>query len=452
MKFPKIRRRLNVWQYLAIGYLVVILTGSILLTLPFASKEGLTSYIDALFTSVSATCVTGLTPFETNVHWTVFGQVVILLLIQTGGLGFMTIVSVLLLLVKRGLGQYERRAVIQSVGGGQLAGVKRLTRRILIGTAIFEFLGAVFLSIRFIPDLGTGRGIYYALFHSVSAFCNAGFDLFGGTGLGAGSLSYYATDPLVVLPVVVLILVGGFGFCVWGDVVDCRFNPKKFQFYTKAILAVNFGLLLFSTACFLGFEWHNPTYTGYNFGQKLLLSLFNSTTARTAGFWTTDPSSLSAGGYFLTVILMFIGGCSGSTAGGVKVGTVTVIVMGMVAAFRGKKDITIGKRRVDSTLLGQALAIFVSYLTLVILATLMICAIEPGDAETFRCALFETVSALGTVGLSMSYTATLTVASKLILIFLMYAGRVGVLTLAFALSRKRDTAEVRRPVDNFFIG
>ncbi len=461
MGFRKLKNKMNVWRYLALGYFLVVFAGSILLVLPFAAKDGGTSYVDALFTSVSAACVTGLVPFDTNVHWNGFGQAVILILIQLGGLGFMTFVSILLLIVRRNIGQYERRAVLQTVGGS-IESVKGLVKRIVIGTACFEFLGACLLSIRFVPDFGVGKGIWYAVFHAVSAFCNAGFDLMGGTACaGMGSLSYYWNDPLVVLTLCGLIIFGGLGFCVWGDVLDCRFRPKKFQFYTRVILTVNAILLVVGTLLFLGFEWGNPHCTG-NFGDKLLAALFNATTARTAGFWTTDPTYLSDSGYLLMLVLMFIGGCSGSTAGGIKVGTFAVIVMGMLAAFGNKKDITIGKRRIDNKLLGQALAIFTAYLFLILTATTLICAIEPdvliidgvaaAGPDTVSRTLFEVVSALGTVGLSMGFTSTLTVWSKLILILLMYLGRVGVLTFAFALAKKRDASEIRRPIDTFFIG
>ncbi len=446
----KLRGKMNVWRYLVLGYFTVVAAGCILLLLPFASKEGATPFIDALFTSVSAACVTGLTPFDTGVHWSGFGQAVILALIQLGGLGFMTFVSVLFLMIGRGFGLYERRAVLQTVGG-TLSSVKRLIRRIFLGTLLFEGMGAALLSIRFIPDFGA-IGIWFAVFHSVSAFCNAGFDVLGGTFAGTGSLTYYATDPLVVLTLSVLIIVGGLGFCVWGDVLDCRLNPKKFQFYTKVILVVNTVLIVGGTLLFLLFERNNPTYAGYNFGELLLCALFNSVTPRTAGFCTTDPSSLSGSGYLLTVVLMFIGGSSGSTAGGIKVGTFTVIVMGMISALRSRSDINIGKRRIDMRLLVQALAIFAAYLTLVLCSTLIICTAEPASEGLFSRVLFETVSAVGTVGLSMSLTATLHWWSKLIIILLMFAGRVGVLTLAYAFRRRRNTPEVRRPIDAFYIG
>ncbi len=442
-------KKLSVWRYLVLGYLAIILAGSILLILPFATKDGQsTSYLNALFTSVSATCVTGLVPYDTGIHWTGFGQAVILVLIQIGGLGFTTFVSILLLMRGKGIGVYERKIMKESYGEG-MHGAVTLIKRIVIGSLCIEIAGAGLLSIRFVADFGT-IGVWYAFFHAVSAFCNAGFDLMGGAfGQEFVSLTHYAGDPLVSIVVPVLILLGGLGFCVWGDVIDCKFNFKKFRLFTKVVLVVSFVLVFGGTALFLLFERNNPSYAGYNFGQKLLCAFFNSTTARTAGFSTTDPSTLSGSGYLLTVVLMFIGGSSGSTAGGIKISTFAVIVMGMFASFRGRKDVNIGKKRLDSSLLGQALAIFVSYLTLVIFSTLIICTVESCG---FLPVLFETVSALGTVGLSMSLTQTLSWASKIILMILMYTGRVGILTLVFALGRKRSSDAVRKPEESLFIG
>lgn len=454
----KFKFKLSVWQVLALGYLICILVGSALLSLPFASKDGHSAgYLNALFVSTSATCVTGLTPVDTATQWSTFGQIVILILIQLGGLGFMTFVSVLFQIFKRGMGLYGRTLVMMSAGDKKYNGIARLIRRIIIGTVIIELTGACLLSIRFIQDYGALKGIYYGIWHSVSAFCNAGFDV---VGVGGTSLSAYATDPLVTLTICALIVLGGLGFCVWGDVLDCKCNPKKFQLNTKIVLLVTAILLVLSTGLFLGFEWNNPAYSEYNFGQKLLLSIFNATTPRTAGFFTTAPANLSESGYLLTVILMFIGGSSGSTAGGIKVGTFAVIIMGMLTVFRGRKDINIGKKRIDSALVSQALAIFAAFLMLVMVATLIICAVEQPLLDgkcTFKDALFECVSALGTSGLSASkefgsLTPHLSIVSKLILILLMYAGRVGILTLALALGKKRKVDNIRRPLDSLMIG
>lgn len=447
----KIKRRMSIWQSLAVGYFLIVLVGGFFLTLPISSADGAwTPFIDALFTATSATCVTGLTPVVTGVHWNAFGQVVILLLIQIGGLGFTTLVSILFMAIgRRSFGLYERTAMAQSVGESRLTGIKTLVKRILIGTLIFEFAGALLLMIRFIPDFGE-IGVWYAFFHAISAFCNAGFDIIG---LQGQSLSDYARDPLVSLVICILIIIGGLGFCVWGNVADCKCNPKKFQFYTKLALIGTGVLLVAGTFLFLLFEWDNPNYEGYTFGEKLLCSFFNSVTARTAGFFTTPPESLSNSGCLLMIILMYIGACSGSTGGGVKVSTFTVIIMGMISVMRGKKDITIGRRRIDHSVLSQALAVFVAYLVLTVSATLLINAIEPDAVAAFDAVSFETVSAIGTVGLSMALTPLLSPVSKIIIIILMYLGRVGILTFAFALKRrKKAEAAVRRPIDTVFIG
>lgn len=439
--------RLSAWQFLALGYLTVILLGSVLLVLPFATAEGnSTGYLDALFTATSATCVTGLAPFDTGTHWSLFGQIVILVLVQTGGLGFMTFVSSVFFIFKRGMGLESRHALMTSAGSVKYQGISHLVRRIFIGSALFEFAGAAILAIRFIPQFGLSDGIYFSVWHSISAFCNAGFDLMGK--YGGQSLSAYATDPLVNLTVCALIILGGLGFVVWGDVIDCRFKYKKFQLNTRVIIIMSAILIVVSTTLFTLFEWQNPLYADYNFGERVLVALFNATTPRTAGFYVTNPVDFSDSGYFLTVVLMFIGGSSGSTAGGIKVGTFAVIIMGMGSVFRGKRDIDIGKKRIEHTVVSQALAILVSYLAIICVATLTICALETGEQHTFNAILCECVSALGTVGISMNLTSTLSAVPKIILILLMYTGRAGILTLAFAVAKKSRIAEVRNPVDN----
>ncbi len=447
----KVKFKLSVWQMLALAYLLGTLLGSILLILPFATKSGQsTSYLNALFTSVSAVCITGLSPYDINTHWTLFGQLVILFLIQASGLGFMTIVSAAFLIFKRNMSTGSKNAFILD-SRGNANGVLVLLRRIVVGTLLCETVGTLLLMIRFIPDFGAGKGIYFSVWHSISAFCNAGFDLMGSAGGEFVSLTGYATDPLVTLTLTGLIILGGLGFCVWGDVIDCRFNFKKFQLNTKAVLAVNFVLIVSGTALFLLFERDNPSYAGYNFGEKLLVSIFNAATPRTAGFATTDSSTLSDSGVLLTVILMFIGGGSGSTAGGIRVGTFAVIVMGMLAVFRGRRDINIGKKRIDYSLLSQALAILAACLMIVMTGTLIICAVEPSSMG-LKEILFECVSALSNTGLSMSVTPRLTAASRIVIIILMYAGRVGILTLALALGEKRTADEIRKPVDTLLIG
>ena len=296
--------RLSEWQLLALGFMTVILLGSALLCLPWATAEGETPYIDALFVATSATCVTGLIPCDTGTHWTVFGQVVILLLIQTGGLGFMTFVSLAVSMFGKKMGLYGKTVLLAASGGSDFASLKYMIKRIVLGTALFEGIGAALLSIRFIRDFGVGRGIYYAVFHSVSAFCNAGFDVLGGEFGKYCSLTHYATDPIVSLTICGLIIIGGLGFCVWSDVWDCKFRWKKLRLHSKIVLSVTGGLLLVSTILFLIFERNNVETADYTFGGKLLVAIFNATTPRTAGFNTIDMTGLSDSGYLLTVMLM----------------------------------------------------------------------------------------------------------------------------------------------------
>ena len=449
----KLKTKMSMWQFLALCYIAIILLGSLLLILPFATKGNQsTSYINALFTSVSATCVTGLVPYDTNTHWSIFGQIVIIFLIQTGGLGFMSIVSVLFILVGRNMGLYEKKSLMQSVGGMTLSGIRPLLRKIFIGTIIFEGIGAILLSIRFIPAFGFLKGCYYSVWHSISAFCNAGFDLMGGTFSDETFVSFtnYAKDPLVCLTLSSLIIIGGLGFCVWSDIHENKLHFRKYQLNTKIVIVVNAVLLTASTILFLLFEKNGTIYDGFTMPQKWLASFFNATSPRTAGFNIVDLSNITNSSFILSIILMFIGGSSGSTAGGIKVTTFAVIIMGMISVFRNRKDIEIGNKRVDYSLVNQALAIFAACLMTIALAALAICAIEP--AASFKAVLFETVSAMGTVGLSLSLTPTLSVASKLIIIVLMYAGRVGILTLALALGESRKSNEIRKPVDTFLIG
>ena len=450
----KSRLKLTIWQFLSLGYLTVILIGSLLLMLPFATKSGQsTTYINALFTSVSATCVTGLVPYDTGLHWTLFGQIVIIILIQVGGLGFMSIVSMLHDLMGKNMDLYQRKILMQSAGESKLTGVRDFFRKIIVGTFLFELAGAILLSFRFVDDFGPLKGMYFAFWHSISAFCNAGFDLFGGeAGQGFVSFSQYTTDPLVMITICSLILIGGMGFCVWNDLINARGNYKKLRLHTKVVLFVNAFLIVVPTRLFVIFVRNSECFSSLNGGQKWLVAFFSSTTPRTAGFSTISLDSLSDSSYLLTLILMFIGGSPASTAGGIKTTTMAVIIMGIYSVFRGKRDIDISNKRIDFSILNQALAIFVSFLILIIIATLTICAIEPDTTISIKQITLETVSALGTVGLSMSLTPLLCSASKIILMLLMFTGRVGILTLALALLERRVVANVRKPLDSLIIG
>ncbi len=455
--------------------------------LPAATRAGeeKTTFIKALFTTTSATCVTGNIAYDTNTHWTIFGQTVLICLIQLGGLGVMTFVSILFKLMGKKMGLSNTKLFMLDSGESNRNEIRRLFRRILIGTLLFEGLGAVLLSVRFVQDFGWGKGVYYGVWHSISAFCNAGFDLLGGlftsdgalvenassfacalTGEKFVSLTQYATDPLVSLTVCGLIIIGGLGFCVWGDVIDCRFRFKKFSLHTKVVLSMSAILLVGGTLLFLLFEINNSEYAakGYDFWDRLLVCFFSSTTPRTAGFNTSDMLQFSNSSILLTIIFMFIGGAPASTAGAIKVTTTFVIIMGIVSVFRGNRDIEVGKRRIHNSLLRQALAVFVSCLAIITVANLAICAIEeprmatvhiPANGENYsllKAVLVDTFSAMGTVGLSLNLSPNLHPASMIILSLLMYVGRVGIITIGLAFAEKKSTAAIKKPAGDILIG
>lgn len=442
------KRRLQPLQVLTLGYIAVILMGTLLLALPISNRQGVwTPFVNALFTATSATCVTGLVVYDTFLYFNVFGQLVILLLIQIGGISFMTFIVLGAILLRRKIGLFERTILAQSAGLSNLGGVVKLFKRILVGTAIFELCGTLLLSISFVQDYGA-VGIYYAFFTSVSAFCNAGFDLMGASGNSFVSLTLYRDDVLVNLTVIALIVIGGLGFVVWGDIWDKRFRFRNFRLHTKVVLVAT-ALLIFIPAVLIGIFENNATFRDLSWGEKILAALFQSVTTRTAGFNTVDLTNLSDSSVVLMSFLMLIGGNSGSTAGGIKVTTFVVVIFGLWSSIRNRQDINIGKRRLDLSLTRQAIALLTIYLGALFVSTMIICAIEPFGLSQV---LFETTSAIATVGLTLGITTKLTVVSKLILIFLMFAGRMGVLGLAVAFGKTHDSGLTKRPLEKIIIG
>lgn len=452
------KKRISVWQILALSFLIAITVGTLLLLLPISYTGEKVGFINALFTATSATCVTGLVVFDTATKWTLFGEIVILFLIQIGGLGFMTLVSVILTVLGKKLTLAQKVTFSQTTNFSDYTSFKDLVKGIVFGTLIAELIGATLLSTRFIPLFGGIKGIYYSVWHSVSAFCNAGFDILGGT-LGGGqfiSFTKFYNDPVIMITLSLLISSGGIGFCVLRDVFKSRFNFKKFQLHTKITITVNTILIIVSTALFMVFE-HNYTYKGLNFFNRLYLSIFNAITPRTAGFSAIDYTNMSEASYLLNVFLMFIGGSSGSTAGGIKVGTLAIIIFGMRATFTGKKDITVFKKRIGYSQVSTALTIVVAYLSLIILSASLISVFEQntylnsGSLVSSKEIIFECVSALGTVGSSLSLTPLLTSYSKIILIILMYFGRVGIITIGLAVGKSNKVDDIKYPLDNIFI-
>lgn len=443
----KRKLRLAPARLIALGFFLIIIIGALLLMLPFASKGGSAGFLDALFTSTSATCVTGLVVRDTFTGWTSFGQVVILCLIQLGGLGFMTVITLISFALGKRLGLYDRKVLMQSAGNISLSGIGGLIRRIVPFTFVFELLGAALLAIRFVPDFGWGRGLYFSVFHAISAFCNAGFDLMG-LRTPYSSLTAYAADPLINLTVCALIVVGGLGFLVWRDIARNRLRWSKYQLHTKLVLVTTAVLLLLGWALFFLFE-RNASMADMTVSERILASLFQSVTPRTAGFNTVDMTALSESGNLLTNVLMLIGGSPGSTAGGVKTTTVAVLLLSAFVSARGRTRVNAFRYQIDRDTLRQACSILVIYLSMAILAILALCALDP---ITLKQAMFEVNSAIATVGLSMGVTATLSAASRMILILLMYAGRIGGLTFVLLFSERRTEPPVDRPNGKILIG
>jgi len=434
-------------RIVARSFLITILTGAVLLVLPISSAAGrTTNFVDSLFTATSATCVTGLVVTDTAAHWSVFGKIVIMLLIQIGGLGTMTIVTTVMVLLKRKLSLYDSQLIMQSAGATSRGGILGLLRNIFTGTILFELLGAGALATQFVPLFGWRRGIFYSIFHSVSAFCNAGFDILGDFR-GGSSLSAFAMNPVVNLTICALIVIGGLGFVVWNDILGSGFRIRKLQVHSKLVLTATGVLIAGGWALFLLFE-HDHAFAQFSPWGKALAALFQSVTPRTAGFASVDQATLSESGSFLTIFLMFVGGSPGSTAGGIKTTTMAVVLIGLAASASGSQP-TVFRRRIDDETIRTASAVSTIYFFLVLFSTMVICRLEPFPLKDVA---FEVVSAVGTVGLSMGITSHLHAAAKLILTFLMYSGRIGGLTAVIILSQGRKTPAVSHPAAKLLIG
>lgn len=448
MILDKIKGKLTYTRFIGFGFLAIILLGAFLLSCPFSARDGQwTPFINSLFTSTSATCVTGLITYDTYTHWSLAGQIIILLLIQVGGIGFMTVASLFSMAMKKQIGLKERRLLMQTAGNTEMGGILGLIKRMAILTFTFEGAGTAVLAVTFCQEMGFLRGIYNAVFHSVSAFCNAGFDLMGRYEQFS-SLTRYSDNWAVLMPIAILIILGATGFLVFNDLWAARFSPKKIHLHTKIALASTAFLLIVGTASIFIME-QEYTLKDLPINQQILLSFFQAVTPRTAGFNAVDLTQMSEGSSFLTIIYMFIGGSPGGTAGGVKTTTVFVMVMALVAVIRHSNGVNVFKRRLDESTVRQAGAIATAYMMSFVLATVLLCTLEPVTIEE---ALFEVVSAGGTVGLSLGLTPSLHTASKIIIILLMYGGRVGVLSLIFMFAEKVPGTQADRPTAKILIG
>lgn len=448
MMVKKKKRRMPQTRVLAFGFAAIILTGAALLSTPFAVRSNIPMpFLDALFTATSATCVTGLVVADTYQNWTLFGQLVILALIQVGGLGFITIGVYIAVVLKKKIGLKEREAIHESVNTIEVAGVVRLTKKIIKGTIFFEGAGAVLLALRFIPEKGVAKGIYYSVFHSISAFCNAGFDLMGDVEQYSSFVAYEG-DALVTLTLMGLIVIGGLGFIVWDDLYRNGFKVRKYLLHTKIVLITTAALILISTALFLLFE-RNGVLAGMNVKEKLLGALFCAVTPRTAGFNTTDTAALSGAGKLLTIVLMFIGGSPGSTAGGIKTTTFVVILISAIASIRNTYGTNILGRRLEPDMIKKASTVFTINISLAFAAAVALIAMQ---GFAFEDALLEVFSAIGTVGMSTGITRELNSVSRVIIILLMYCGRLGSLTFALSFARHKIVPPVQQPAEKIVVG
>ena len=444
-------KSLNATRLVASSFAVIILLGTLLLSLPVASRTGESAGLfNAFFTATSATCVTGLVTVDTCTTWSLFGQGVILVMIQLGGLGFMTVISLISLAAHRRIGLSERLIIMSTLNLNDLDGVVRVVRHALMGTAIFELGGAALLSLRMIPRFGLLRGLWHALFHSVSAFCNAGFDLQGLDTGAFSSLSGFSKDPIVLLTTSALVIIGGLGFFVWEDILQSR-KWKKLTIYSKLVLGLTAVLLLGGMLFFLGSEWANPATLGpMPVWEKCLNAFFQSMTLRTAGFNVIDQGAMTDNSLAMSCILMLIGGSSGSTAGGMKTVTVWVLAMVAVTGLRGRENILFRGRTLPFRRAVNAITLFLMVFFLFLTGSMLISLTHEAS---FLQAAFETASALGTVGLTTGITPRLARPAQALLAVLMYTGRVGILSFSIGfLSRSKDALDIRYPEFSIMIG
>ena len=440
-----LRRRSTIsFQIIIYSFLLLILTGALVLMLPIASQSRtVTPFSQTIFTAVSATCVTGLVCVDTATHWSVFGQAVILVLIQIGGMGVITIGLAVLSITGKRIGLFQRSTMQESISAPQVGGIIRLTGFIIRTSAIIEATGAALLMPVFIRDFGVGRGIWYSFFHSISAFCNAGFDLMGIREKYSSLLSY-GDSIYVNVVIMLLIVIGGISFMTWNDFKVNKLRFKKFSLQSKIILITSLILILVPAVLFFFFEYGDKPL-----GQRIINSLFQSVTTRTAGFNTTDLSQFSDPGKLIMTVLMLIGGSPGSTAGGMKTTTVATLFLAAMTVFRRRDDVECFKRRIPEEAVRNAGAILFMYFALFFTSGAVISMIE--KIPLITC-LFETGSAVGTVGLTLGITPSLSLPSHIILMVLMFLGRVGGLTLIYAALPSRVDTDSRLPQEKISIG
>ncbi|MBR4950388.1 MAG: potassium transporter KtrB [Clostridia bacterium] len=452
----KSRLSISTTKIIMLGFIAVIFLGSLLLSLPISAADGKpVPYIDALFTSTTATCVTGLVTVTTATTWSVFGQIVILLLIQVGGLGVITVMAGVMIALKKKMGLSDRLLIQDAFNLNTLSGLTQFIKKVLKGTVIIEGIGALLYMLVFVPDFGA-RGIWISVFNSISAFCNAGIDIFA-----ENSLCDYATNPIINGVTCALVIIGGIGYIVWWDVVRVfkNFKLQKFKclktlsLHSKIALSVTLGLLVFGTLSFLIFEYNNPlTLKDYNWFDKFQISFFQSVTTRTAGFASIPQENLSNPSAIVSLLLMFIGGSPVGTAGGIKTVTFTVLVASAVSTVKNRDEVTLFNRNIRKQAINKAVAVAGVSFAVVFVSTVLLSAVTDKSVIDI---LYETVSATATVGLTRNVTAFLDIWGKLIIIVTMYLGRIGPisLALAFALRKKSKNQNIiKNPTETISVG
>ena len=440
MKIPfsiRLRNKLTPTRIILLGFILLILVGALLLMLPISHKSTEEiSFLDALFTATSASCVTGLVVKDTNSTWTGFGEGIILLMIQIGGLGVMSLFTLFILITGKRINLKERLLLKESTNNFTLAGSFRLFLKILIVTICFELLGAIILFTQFAPLYGIKDSIWKSIFHSVSAFCNAGFDIFGTSNYKFQSLTLVANNPVILITLAALIVIGGLGFVVWKDIWNNKFNLRKYSLHSKIVLISTFILIVGGTLLFYHLEKNNiKTIEPMTFTNKIANCIFQAITPRTAGFASLNPANMTQASNFFTVILMLIGAAPGSTGGGIKVTTISVLVLASVFFIIGRKDVQIMKNTVPEQMIYKAICIFMLALLLLFVGTSVLLIHNPD--LNFLDVLYETASAISTSGLSTGITTQLDSISKIVLIILMYLGRLGPLTAVIAFSQSQ---------------
>ncbi len=445
----KKKRQWSSSQIILLGFAALILTGTLLLMLPVSSQSGQwTSFTDALFTATSASCVTGLVVKDTATYWSLFGQFIIIILIQIGGLGVVTMAIAIAMASGRKISLSRRQTMQDAISATQVGGIVRMTGFILKSCAIIEIVGAVCYSFVFIPEFGFLKGIWYSVFHSVSAFCNAGFDLMG-IKTQFSSLTDYSGNSIVNFTTIMLIVVGGLGFSTWNDFKTHKWKFNRYRLQSKIAVVGTFIILLLSFSYFYFLEFASGQWDNLSSGEKVWSALFRAVTPRTAGFNTVDMTLFSESTIMVTILLMLTGGNSGSTAGGMKISTVTVMVTTAMSVFRRKPDSSVFGRRIEDDVIKNAATIFIMYISLFMSGAIVISMVE--GLPLLTC-MFETASAVATVGLTLGITTGLSTVSQFILIALMYLGRVGALTIIFATVKGVYNGNAKYPVEKITVG